>query len=152
MHPAPRALQFGILALGCAVAGAQAPADPPRLALPGGHAAIESCVSSQALQFHRDDARAVLDGDDHRQVQAQMQARYPVLGRDGFEPSHIVLWHRQGREWLYVTLLENPVRPGELCFTATFTASALAITPTLLSKYFALRSAGRLPAPRAGSS
>jgi hypothetical protein len=150
MPTATRALQIGFLALSCATAGAQPPGDAPARPLPGGHAAIESCVSSQALQFHRDDARAVLDGDDHRQVQAQMQARYPVLGRDGFEPSHIVLWQREGREWLYVTLLENPSRPGELCFTATFTASALAITPTLLSKYFALRSAGRLPATRAG--
>lgn len=152
MHPASRALLIGILALGCASAGAQSPGNTPRLAVPGGHAAIESCVSQQALQFHRDDARAVLDGDDHRQVQAQMQARYPVLGRDGFEPSHIVLWHREGREWLYVTLLENPARPGELCFTATFTASALSITPTLLGKYFALRSAAGLPAPGAGGS
>jgi hypothetical protein len=107
----------------------------------GGGAAIESCVSSQALQFGHDEHRAVLDGADHRAVLAQMLARYPMLARDGFEPSHIVLWQRGGREWLYVALLENPQRPGEVCFTATFTAGVIELTPKLLAKYFALRAA-----------
>lgn len=134
------------LALSCPVAaGAQV-----RALASGGGAAVESCVSSQALHIGRDDARAVLDAPDHQAVAAQMLARYPMLARDGFAPSHIVLWQREGRDWLYVTLLENPAGPGEVCFTATFTASALAITPQLLGKYFALRSVRAMPATVTG--
>jgi len=43
---------------------------------------------------------------------------------------------KDGAEWLYVTLLVNPAKPGEVCFTASFVAARLAVTPAMLKKYF----------------
>jgi hypothetical protein len=97
---------------------------------------IASCVSHEALQFKSGDASAVLDDADRDFVSAAMLERYPVLQRDGFVPTHIILWQRQGGELLYVTLLANPQRPSEMCFTATFSASRFDFTQSLQRKYF----------------
>ncbi len=97
---------------------------------------IASCVSQEALQFKRGDATVLLDDADRDFVNAAMLERYPVLQRDGFVPTHIILWQRQGGELLYVTLLANPQQPSEMCFTATFSASRFDFTQSLQRKYF----------------
>jgi hypothetical protein len=105
-------------------------------------AAVESCVSGPAIRFEAGDSKALLDDGDRQRVQREMVARYPMLQRDGFEPSYIVLWRKAGSDWLYVTLLANGERPSDLCFTATFTAAAFEFTDALLRKYFALGAQG----------
>jgi len=97
---------------------------------------IASCVSHESLEFGSGDASAMLDDSDRELVNTAMLARYPVLQRDGFMPSHIILWQKQGGDLLYVTLLANPQKPSELCFTATFSASRFDFTQTLQRKYF----------------
>lgn len=97
---------------------------------------IESCVSRDALAVRAGEPRTLLDAADRRRVHAAMVARYPVLLRDGVEPSHIVLWRRGAGEWLYVTLLADPARRGAPCYTATFAAGVFEFTGALLRKYF----------------
>jgi hypothetical protein len=41
-------------------------------------------------------------------------------------------------DWLYITLLINPGKPSEVCFTASFVAAKIPITPVMLQKYFGL--------------
>jgi hypothetical protein len=96
---------------------------------------IASCVSDQALEFRSGDASVMLDDSDRELVNAAMLERYPVLQRDSFTPSHILLWQKQGGELLYVTLLANPQKPSEMCFTATFSATRFEFTQSLLRKY-----------------
>ena len=103
----------------------------------GTHARIESCVSHDAIEFSIGHNSALLDAGDRLQVTVAMQQRYPMLQADGFAPSHVMLWRRPGADWLFVALLANPHKPGEVCFTATFSAAAFALTPVLLKKYFA---------------
>jgi hypothetical protein len=69
-------------------------------------------------------------------VGAALTRRYPVLDRDGLLPDAIVLWRKPVDGWLYVTLLANPAKPSDVCFTATFAASLFELTAALLSKYF----------------
>ncbi len=97
---------------------------------------IESCVDRQPIRFRADERRVVLDAVDAATVSAALSRRYPVLERDGMAPQRIVLWHKGGRDWLYVALLENPDKPADVCYTATFVAARVAATGPLLVKYF----------------
>lgn len=112
------------------------------LALPAGAALadtprIESCVSADAIVIGDHDRNTLLDAADRASVYQAMVRRYPLFARDGTLPTQILLWHKEGRSWLYVTLLENPERPREACFTATFAAPVFEdLTPGLLLKYF----------------
>jgi hypothetical protein len=142
-RPKPFRKRLRLLALALWIATCASPlaaraADLPPFGRSEG-AAIESCVSHEAIRFRSGEQRALLDEPDRRQVHAAMLVRYPILQRDGFEPSYIVLWQKQGSDWLYVTLLANGDKPSEVCFTATFAAGAFEFTGPLLKKYFFLR-------------
>lgn len=102
---------------------------------------VESCVSPDRIVLQRSDPWVALNETERAGVFEQMMRRYPVLQQDGLMPAQIVLWRPPGKGWLYVTMLSNPRKPEQSCFTATVTAQALDITGTLLQKYFALRSA-----------
>jgi len=112
----------GVLALG-APFGAQA-------------LAIESCVSADALQVAAADRHAWLDAADRDAAAAAIAARFPLLGRDGFAPSELLLWDRPRQGWVYVAVIVNPERPGERCFTATISFDAVPVAKPLLKKYF----------------
>jgi len=115
-------------------------AEPLRLPGEGaGPSAVESCVSRERIDFGAGAHSVVLDERDRVAVHVALLQRYPVLLADGFTPAHIVLSRQPGSQWIYVTLLANPTRPQELCFTATFAASRLEVTPALLEKYFAVK-------------
>ena len=104
---------------------------------PGSRAnAIESCVGGAPIRFRAEDRRAWLDAADAAAVGAALTRRYPVLDRDGLLPDAIVLWRKPVDGWLYVTLLANPAKPSDVCFTATFAANRFELTAALLSKYF----------------
>ena len=104
---------------------------------PSGRAdTIESCVGGAPIRFRADDRRAWLDAADAAAVGAALTRRYPVLDRDGLLPDAIVLWRKPVDGWLYVTLLANPAKPSDVCFTATFAASRFELTAALLNKYF----------------
>lgn len=98
-------------------------------------ASIESCVSSSAIRFDPVDQRVALDAEDQSRVQAEMEQRYPVLARDGFPVSKIILWHKKNGESLFITLLEHPNKANEACFTATFAAARFQGIGTLRRKY-----------------
>jgi len=98
--------------------------------------AIESCVDSTTLRFGKDERRAILDADDTETVGEALLRRYPAFAQGGLAPQAIVLWRKPGADWLYVTLLINPGKPGEVCFTASFVAAKIPITPVMLKKYF----------------
>ena len=104
---------------------------------PGSRAnTIESCVGGAPIRFRAEDRRAWLDAADAAAVGAALTRRYPVLDRDGLLPDAIVLWRKPVDGWLYVTLLANPAKPSDVCFTATFSASRFELTGALLVKYF----------------
>ena len=115
-------------------AGVTAACCPEALAADLG-ARIESCVSASAIQFDPIDQRVALDADDQARVQAEMEQRYPVLARDGFPVSKIILWHKKNGESLFITLLEHPTKADEACFTATFAAARFQGIATLRHKY-----------------
>jgi hypothetical protein len=96
---------------------------------------IESCVSHSVIRFDPIDQHVVLDADDQTRVQAEMEQRYPVLARNGFPVSKIVLWQKKSGESLFITLLEHPNKPSESCFTATFAATRFAGIESLRRKY-----------------
>jgi len=98
--------------------------------------AIESCVDNATLRFGRDERRALLDSDDTETVGEALLRRYPAFAQSGLAPQAIVLWRKPGAEWLYITLLVNPGKPGEVCFTASFVAARIDVTPVMLKKYF----------------
>jgi hypothetical protein len=104
--------------------------------LPGAADSIESCVSTQAIRFSSTDRRARLDAADAAMVSAAIVRRYPMVERDGLTPQHIVLWRKPDAQWLYIALLENPERAGQICFTATFAAGRFEQTSPLIAKYF----------------
>ncbi len=105
---------------------------------------VESCVSQDKLQLGAPDPWVMLADEEASAVFEQMMQRYPVLQRDGVVPSRIALWRRPDNgAWLYITLLDHPSRSGEMCFTATVVARPLAITASLLRKYFDLATAAR---------
>ena len=120
-----------------ALAGGPACArDEPRALAASIGDAIESCVDSTTLRFGPDERRALLDPGDTETVGEALQRRYPAFAQSGLAPQAIVLWRKPGAEWLYVTLLVNPGKPGEVCFTASFVAARIAVTPVMLKKYF----------------
>jgi hypothetical protein len=98
--------------------------------------AIESCVDRTTLRFGKDERRAILDAEDTETVGEALMRRYPAFAQVGFAPQAIVLWRKPGADWLYVTLLVNPGKPGEVCFTASFVAARIETTPVMLKKYF----------------
>jgi len=98
--------------------------------------AIESCVDRTTLRFGPGERRAILDAEDTETVGVALMRRYPAFAQVGFAPQAIVLWRKPGADWLYVTLLVNPGKPGEVCFTASFVASRIEATPVMLKKYF----------------
>ena len=98
--------------------------------------AIESCVDSTTLRFGQDERRAILDAVDTDTVGEALLRRYPAFAQSGLTPQAIVLWRKPDADWLYITLLVNPGKPGEVCFTASFVASRISVTPVILKKYF----------------
>ena len=100
--------------------------------------AIESCVDSATLRFGADERHVILDAADTSTVGTALLRRYPAFAQSGFAPQAIVLWRKPAADWLYVTLLVNPGKPGEVCFTATFVAARFEITPGMLRKYFGI--------------
>jgi len=120
-----------------AVCGKALARDEPRPFAAAIGDAIESCVDSTTLRFGRDERRALLDAEDTETVGEALMRRYPTFAHVGFAPQAIVLWRKPGAaDWLYVTLLVNPGKPGEVCFTASFVASRIEATPVMLKKYF----------------
>jgi hypothetical protein len=97
---------------------------------------IESCVSSDALEVGAGDRHAFLDDGDRAEMAAAIAERFPLLLRDGFAPSRLLLWDRPGRGWVYVAVIENPRKRGEQCFTATVSAPTVPATRQVLRKYF----------------
>lgn len=98
-------------------------------------ARIESCVSADAIEFGALDQRVALDAEDQAQVHEEMQRRYPVLARNGFPVSRILLWLKPGGEPVFITLLAHPANAGASCFTATFAAARFAGIGELKRKY-----------------
>jgi hypothetical protein len=96
---------------------------------------IESCVSANTIEFDAADQHVTLEPADAARVQAEMQQRYPVLQRDGFPVSKIVLWHKASGESLFITLLEHPSKADRPCFTATFSAARFNGIEQLKRKY-----------------
>ena len=119
-----------------APAGPAGARDEPRALAAAIGDAIESCVDGTTLRFGRDERRALLDPADTEAVGEALQRRYPAFARSGLAPQAIVLWLKPGADWLYVTLLVNPGKPGEVCFTASFVAARIEATPAILKKYF----------------
>jgi hypothetical protein len=136
-HRTPQLLAGATFAFALAVSGGPAGArDEPRpLAATIGDA-IESCVDNATLRFGRDERRALLDSDDTETVGEALLRRYPAFAQSGLAPQAIVLWRKPGADWLYITLLVNPGKPGEVCFTASFVAARIDVTPVMLKKYF----------------
>jgi hypothetical protein len=125
----------GVVAAAAAWNAASARDEPRPFAAAIGDA-IESCVDSTTLRFGRDERRAILDAADTETVGEALVRRYPAFAQSGLVPQAIVLWRKPGAEWLYITLLVNPGKPGEVCFTASFAAAKIAVTPVMLKKYF----------------
>jgi len=98
--------------------------------------AIESCVDTSTIRFRHDDHRALLEGADAEAVRAAIVLRYPKVEEDGLAPQRVVLWRHPEFGWVYVALLVNPAKPGEVCFTASFAADKFEMSPALLQKYF----------------
>jgi hypothetical protein len=102
---------------------------------------LESCVSADALSVASGDRHAFIDNADVADIAAAIAERFPVLQRDGFEPTRLLLWERPGAGWIYVAVIENPAKGGEMCFTATVAAGTVSITREVLKKYFPERAA-----------
>ena len=97
---------------------------------------IESCVSHDAIRIEADEPSALLADADRDRIVADMRRQYPMLERDGFAPSQVILWlPRDGRS-LYVALMQNPQRPIETCFIALLDARKFAVTPLLRQANF----------------
>jgi hypothetical protein len=124
----------GVAVVLSATCGPAAARDEPRPLAAAIGDAIESCVDSTTLHFGNDERRALLDSADTETVGEALLRRYPAFAQSGLAPQAIVLWRKPGAEWLYVTLLVNPGKPGEVCFTASFVAARIAATPVLLKK------------------
>ena len=136
-NPLMSAVAAVAVALAAAMTGGSASArDEPRGFAAAIGDAIESCVDSTTLRFGSAERRAILDTADTETVGEALLRRYPAFAQSGLAPQAIVLWRKPGADWLYVTLLVNPGKPGEVCFTASFVAAKIAVTPVMLRKYF----------------
>jgi hypothetical protein len=113
-------------------AAAAPPAPRPRAA---SAPPLESCVSRDAIGFAQGEPRAVLDGDDQAKLREAMMRRYPVVARDGFAVSRIILWQPAAGDALFITVQDHPTKPGRACFTATFTARRFDAFVPLRDKY-----------------
>ena len=122
--------------LAATLADAALAREEPRPGAAASAKSIESCVDRQAIRFGAEDRRVVLDAADAATVSAALIRRYPIVDQDGLAPRRIVLWKKPGADWLYIALLENPSKPDEICFTATFVAGRFEITPQMIVKYF----------------
>ena len=132
MSSARSAIACSLLAASGAVSAIESIRPSPNAAA----GTIESCVDRQPIRFRADERRVVLDAADAATVSAALIQRYPMLERDGLAPQRILLWRKAGAEWIYVALLENPAKAGDVCFTATIRAGSLNGTKALLRKYF----------------
>ena len=132
----PLRFAAGVLAAAATACGTANARDEPRPFAAAIGDAIESCVDSTTLRFGNDERRAILDAADTEAVGEALLRRYPAFAQGGLAPQAIVLWRKPGADWLYVTLLVNPGKPGEVCFTASFVAARISITPVMLKKYF----------------
>ena len=132
----PLRFAAGVVAAAAAACGTANARDEPRPFAAAIGDAIESCVDSTTLRFGNDERRAILDAADTETVGEALLRRYPAFAQSGLAPQAIVLWRKPGADWLYVTLLVNPGKPGEVCFTASFVAARISITPVMLKKYF----------------
>jgi len=120
--------------VGVAVGAWAARDDPHRL--PGNASTIEHCVCGPAIRFEAGQRRALLEPADAADVSAALVRRYPIVAHDGLAPERIVLWRDPRAGWLYVALVTNPDDAEQVCFSATFSASRLAVTSPLIVKYF----------------
>lgn len=118
-----------LAALGAAPA---AGAPPGSGALPAD--GIESCVGSEAIRFAPGALRVALAAADRERVDAALRRRFPPLA--ALPASQIALWRRPAGDWVYVTLLADPLQPARLCFTATAAAASLGFSGELLRRYF----------------
>jgi|NGEPerStandDraft_6_1074524.scaffolds.fasta_scaffold04037_4 hypothetical protein len=103
--------------------------------------AIESCVDTSAIRFRVEDRRVLLEAGDTAAVSAAIVRRYPMIEQDGLAPQRLVLWRHPQFGWVYVALLVNPSKPGEVCFTATFGANRFDLSTALIEKYFGVGTA-----------
>jgi hypothetical protein len=121
--------------VGLALAAPAQPAEERRGSPGNVGAGIESCVSQDWIHFGHGDQSAALDEADHRRVRAEMIRRYPVIENDGFPTSRMILWQRMSGELLYIAVIDNPNKPGESCFSATFAAERFDLSLLLRRKY-----------------
>jgi hypothetical protein len=133
---------FAVACSVLAASGAAVAIESVRPSAGAGPGSIESCVDRQPIRFRADERRVVLDAADAATVSAALIRRYPMLEQDGLAPQRIVLWRKAGADWIYIALLENPTRPAETCFTATFVAGRFDVTRPLIVKYFGSTIAG----------
>jgi hypothetical protein len=98
--------------------------------------AIESCVGSPPIRFRDGDKRVLLESVDSDAIAAAIVARYPMVEQDGNTPQGLVLWQQPKYSWVYVALLVDTAKPGEVCFTGSFEAAKFEMTAGLIDKYF----------------
>ena len=98
-------------------------------------AGFENCVSRDWIHIGSQDQSAILDAADHRLVRAEMIRRYPVIETDGFPSTRTILWQKPTGELLYIAVLDHPAKPGQACFTATFSAHKFDLSLWLRGKY-----------------
>lgn len=113
------------LAVGSATAGAAEPGVPPL-----------QCIGDDRLPVPAGGPRAWLDARDRAEVSAALQARFPVLQRDGLEPKAMLLWRHAAGDWRYAALVADPRQAGELCVAAGAAGQAIGGTDDLVRKYF----------------
>lgn len=126
-----------VLALGLAfVTTSAAAAADARFGADPAQGVIESCVSRDAIRIEADEHAAVLSDADRDRIVADMRRQYPMLERDGFAPSQVMLWMPRDGRSLYLALMQNPQRPIETCFIALLDARRFAVTPVLRQTNF----------------
>jgi hypothetical protein len=124
------------------VAGVAWGRDAPRAAASSSLGeAIESCVDRTTVRFRGGEHRALLDTADSAMVAAALVRRYPIVEQQGLTPQRVAVWRKPETGWVYAALLVDPAKPGDFCFTATFSASRFDVTPSMLEKYFGIAQA-----------
>lgn len=130
------ALRLAAFVLATTCAGMAAAKDENRPAATAIADVIESCVDPSTIHFRPDDRHALLDEADAQAVRTAIVRRYPKVEEDGMAPQRVVLWRHPAFGWVYVALLVNPAKAGEVCFTASFGADKFEMSPALIGKYF----------------